>query len=198
MIRLYIYGVIDTSLTQKMKDKGKTINIVEIKGLSKREVQIIASLEFNQKYFFTKEDIKDFFSNKNTLYRGIQKLLAKKRIIKINQKKYYLIPIKARLGVWTEDDYIVVDEICNSGEYYIGGWASANYWRLTDQIPFWIDVFTTNKRGRKRILNKGIIFHQIRKVDKSKYIIKNIQDHEFKILSRKESKKWLKLRQYML
>lgn len=178
----------------KEQNTGKT----KIMGLSQREVEIIAWLEFYQKYFFKSEDIKQFFSNKNTLYRGIQKLLAKKRMIKLNQNKYYLVPIKAKSGAWTEHDFIVIDEICNSGEYYIGGWGAANYWRLTNQIPSWIDVFTTNMRGRKVILNNKLIFHQLRKVNKSKYVIKKIREHEFKILNKRETKKWLKLREYLL
>jgi len=173
-------------------------NIVDIKGLSPREVRIISWLEFYQKYFFKSQDIQQYFSNKNTLYRGIQKLLAKKRIIKINQNKYYLVPIKAKSGAWTEPEFILIDEICNSGEYYIGGWAAANYWHLTDQIPSWVDVFTTNMKSKKVILNTKIIFHQLRRIDKSKYVIKKIKDHEFKMLSKKEAKKWLKLREYML
>jgi predicted transcriptional regulator of viral defense system len=182
----------------KKQCKEKSIKKPLIRGLSQREVEIVASLEFYQKYFFKSEDIKQFFSNKNTLYRGIQKLLAKRRIIKINQNKYYLVPIKAKSGAWTENDFIVIDEICNSGEYYIGGWSAANYWRLTDQIPSWIDVFTTNRKGRKIILNNRIIFHQLRKINKSKYAIKKIKEHEFKILNKRETKKWLKLREYLL
>ena len=179
---------------KKRKKKQTEKSIIEIKGLSSNEVKIIAWLEFYQKYFFTSNDIKHFFSNKSTLYRGIQKLLSKKRIIKLNQKKYYLVPIKAKSGGWAEDDFLIIDEMCNSGEYYIGGWSAANYWRLTDQIPFWYDVFTINKRGRKKILNTGIIFHQIRKIAKSKYAIKKIKKHEFKILNKRETKKWMKYR----
>lgn len=175
--------------------ENKEKSTIEIRGLSSKEVKIIAWLEFYQTYFFTTENIKQFFSSKNTLYRGVQKLLSKKRIIKLNQNKYYLIPIKAKSGGWAEEDFIIIDEICNSGEYYIGGWSAANHWRLTDQIPFWHDVFTTNKRGRKKILNIGIIFHQIRKIEKSKYTIEKIKEHEFKILNKRETKKWMKLRQ---
>jgi len=180
---------------KKTKEKR---NEIQIKGLSQREVQIISWLEFYQKYFFTSKDIKQFFKNKNTLYRSIQKLLSKKRIIKINQNKYYLIPIKAKSGSWVEHDFITIDEICNSGEYYIGGWSAVNYWKLTDQIPSWIDIFTTNKRGKKIILNSMMIFHQIKKIDKSKYIIKKIAGHEFKVLNKRETKKWMKLREYLL
>lgn len=183
---------------KKIKSKqitNKEENMLEIKGLSSKEVKIIAWLEFYQKYFFTSKDIKQFFSSKNALYRGVQKLLSKKRIIKLNQNKYYLVPIKAKSGGWAEEDFMIIDEICNSGEYYIGGWSAANYWRLTDQIPFWHDVFTTNKRGRKKIFNTGIIFHQVRKIDKFKYTIKKIKEHEFKVLNKGATKKWMKLRQ---
>ncbi|MFH1711370.1 MAG: hypothetical protein ABH840_03600 [Nanoarchaeota archaeon] len=182
----------------KKQNKEQIAGKTQIIGLSQREVKIIAWLEFYQKYFFKSENVKQFFSSKNTLYRGIQKLLAKKRIIKLNQNKYYLVPIKAKSGAWTENEFIIIDEICNSGEYYIGGWSAANYWRLTDQIPSWIDVFTTNMKGRKLILNSKIIFHQLRKIDKSKCIINKIKEHEFKILNKKEAKKWLKLREYPL
>src|SRR3989344_1977603 len=133
---------------------------LEIKGLSSREVKIIAWLEFYQKYFFTSKEIENFFSNKTTLYKGIKKLLQKKRIIKINQNKYYLVPMKAKSGIWTEHPFVVIDEMFNSRDYYIGGWTSANYWHVTDQIPSWIDVFTTKKQGRKEILNIKIIFHR--------------------------------------
>ncbi len=170
----------------------------EIEGLSSREVKIIAWLEFYQKYFFTSNEIEFFFSNKMALYKGIKKLLAKKRIIKINQNKYYLIPIKAKSGVWTEPPFIVIDEMLNSKDYYIGNWTAANYWDFTDQIPSWIDVYTTKKHGKKEILNIKIIFHRVRKVSKSKYIIKKIKGHEFKILTKKESKKWMKSKEYLI
>lgn len=179
----------------KKQENAPANKQIQIKGLSEREVKIIAWLEFYQKYFFTSKDIQQFFNNKRSLYKGIQKLLTKKRIIKLNQNKYYLIPIKAKSGGWSEDDYIIIDEVCNSGDYYISGWSAANYWRLTDQIPFWHDVFTTNKRGRKKIFNVGIIFHQVKNIDKSKYDVKKINGHGFKILNKKESKEWMKSRQ---
>ncbi len=170
----------------------------DIKGLSQREVKIIAWLEFYQKYFFSSKDIEQFFSNKTTFYKGIKKLLEKKRIIKLNQNKYYLVPIKAKSGVWSEHPFIVIDEICNSGEYYLGGWTSANYWKLTDQIPAWMDVFTSNKQGKKEVLNIKIIFHRIRKIDKENYIVNKIGGHEFKILNKRESKKWMKSKEYLI
>ena len=171
---------------------------VEIKGLSQKEVKIIAWLEFYQKYFFTSNDIEQFFISKSILYNFIKRLVKKKRIVKINKNKYYLIPIKAKSGAWIPHEFIIVDEICNSEEYYIGGWTAANYWRLTSQVPFTIEAFTINKQGKINVLNTKIYFHRIRKIDKTKYVVRKIADHEFKILNKKESKKWLKLRELMV
>ena len=67
-----------------------------IKGLSKREVEIIANLEFNKRYFFTSGEIDKFSKNKTQRYNIIKNLIKKKRIIKLNKKKYYLVPIKAK------------------------------------------------------------------------------------------------------
>jgi predicted transcriptional regulator of viral defense system len=166
-----------------------------IKGLSEREVKIIAWLEFYKKYFFSSKDIEQFFKGKNTLYRGIQKLLSKKRIIKINQNRYYLVPIKAKSGSWSEHPFVIIDEICNGENYYINGYASANFWHLTDQIPSTYDIYTTNRQGIKIVLNTRIIFHRVRNIDKSKIVIKKIKEHNFTIINKKESKKWLNLRE---
>lgn len=165
-----------------------------IKGLSEREVNIIAWLEFEEKYFFYARDIQHFFKSKQILYSVIKRLMRKKRIIKLNLNKYYLIPIRAKSGSWVESSYILADEICNGKDYFIGGWASANYWRLTDQIPMRTDVYTTRRQGRIKILTSDFIFHRttkerVRKADK-----KMIKGHSFYILNKKETKQWLKSR----
>src|SRR3989344_6265650 len=92
-----------------------------IKSLSQKEVEIIAWLEFYQKYFFTIKDIEHFFRDKSQRYNTIKNLLKKKRIVKLNQEKYYLVPIKARTGGWVEDPFILTDEIFNGKDYFIGG-----------------------------------------------------------------------------
>ena len=166
-----------------------------IKSLSQKEVEIIAWLEFYQKYFFTIKDIEQYFSNKKQRYNTIQRLLKKKRIIKLNQNKYYLVPIKARTGGWAEDSFILADEIFNSKDYFIGGWSAANYWRLTDQIPFWIEVFSTKRQGRKTILNTKFIFKRTTEKRIRKAEIRKVNKHSFLIMNKKEMKKWMKSRE---
>ena len=56
---------------------------------------------------------------------------------------------------------------------------------------------TKNINSKTNILkNRGSSI--IRKVDKDRYITKKINGHEFKILKKGETKKWLKLREYLL
>ena len=47
------------------QDKESVMSKTKIRGLSQREVEIMAWLEFYQKYFFKSKEIKQFFSNKN-------------------------------------------------------------------------------------------------------------------------------------
>lgn len=170
----------------------------KISGLSEKEVTIVAWLEFYQKYYFTIEEINHFFKDKMQRYNTIKSLLRKKRIIKLNKTKYYLVPMKAKGGAWTDEPFIVADEIMNEKDYYIGGWSAANYYRLTDQIPFWIEVYSNKKQGRKKILNIGFIFRRTTKKNIDKATIKNMQGHLFRIMNKKEMKKWMKLRESLV
>jgi predicted transcriptional regulator of viral defense system len=165
-----------------------------VEGLSKKEIGIVSWLEFYKKYFFTTEDIKQFTKNKAQRYNIIKSLLQKKRIIKINRTKYYLVPIKAKSGVWSESGYIIADEICNSKDYFIGGWAAANYWRLTEQIPMRMDVYTTRRQGKFEILNARIVFHRTTKKNINKAVTKKIENHDVNFLNKEDSKEWLKSR----
>ena len=106
----------------------------------------------------------------------------------LNKDRYYLVPIQAQIG-WSEHPFVVADEIFNGEAYYIGGKAAANYWKLVDQIPTVIDVFSTKKQGTKKILGATFKFRRIRKL--SKAVRRKIKEHGFWIASKEASKKWI-------
>jgi predicted transcriptional regulator of viral defense system len=164
----------------------------DINPLSKREVEIIAELEFNQKYYFTRDDIKHHFDSESKLRYTIHRLISKKRIIGINKNKYYLIPIKAKYGHWSDDAFIIADEIFNSKNYYIGGWVAANYWRITEQVPMKIEIYTNKRNGRATILNTTFIFRKTTQKRINNAITKKVGNHTFKIINKKDSREWLK------
>jgi predicted transcriptional regulator of viral defense system len=165
-----------------------------MKGLSDKEIEIIAYLEFDKKYFFTRKDISSFFKSYNQTRHTIHKLIQKERIISLNRNKYYLIPIKAKTGKWCENPFILADEIFNGKNYYIGGWAAANYWNLTEQVPFWIEVYSTKRQGKKIMLSNRFIFRRTSKKRIKTAITKNSNGHNFKIMNIEEMKDWMKLR----
>jgi len=166
-----------------------------MKGLSIKEIEIISSLEFDKNYFFNSDEIEKFSRNKTQRYNIIKNLLKKRRIIKLNKTKYYLIPIKAKSGLWVEHPFIMADEICDSKDYFIGGWSAAHDWRLTDQIPMQIDIFTTRRQGKLKVINTRFVFHRTTKKKIEESIIKNIQKHSFRIQNKRETKKWMKSRE---
>ncbi len=163
-----------------------------IKSLSKKELEIISWLEFYQKYYFKIEDINKFFKNQTQRYNIIKNLIKKKRIVKLNKNKYYLIPIKARNGKWMEHPFVLADEIFDGENYFIGGWSAANYYRLTEQIPFWVEVFTTKRQGRKIILNTKFTFRRTTKKRIMMSIIRKVEKHSFRIMNLEVMKKWMK------
>jgi len=165
-----------------------------MKGLSKKEIELISELEFNKKYYFKREDIAHHFKKRSQLNHTIHKLLQKKRIISLNRNKYYLIPIKAKRGKWADNPFIIADEIFDGKDYFIGGWAAANYWQLTDQIPMKIEVYTTRRQGKYNILNTSFIFRRTTKKRTKSAVIKKIANLCFRIQSKKDTKRWIKSR----
>jgi len=163
-----------------------------MQGLSKKEMEIVSWLEFYKKYFFTSEEVDKFAKNKAQRYNIIKSLAKKNRIVKINKTKYYLIPIKAKSGTWSEPNFILADEVCNGKEYYIGGWAAANYWKITDQIPMQVDVYTTRRQGKTTILNTRIVFHRTTRKRIENAVSGEIEGHAFRILNKEDTKKWIK------
>lgn len=165
-----------------------------MKGISKKEIEIISWLEFNQKYFFSSVDVDSFSDNITQRYNIIKSLIKKGRIVKLNRTKYYLIPIKAKSGSWSEHPYIIVDEMCENKDYFIGGWAAANYWRLTEQIPMQMDVYTTRRQGKVKILNTRIVFHRTTRRRIQTAVRAEIEGHTFNMQSKEVTREWMKSR----
>jgi len=163
-------------------------------GLSEREVRMIADLEFQEKYYFTREDISKHFGSKSKVSYAIHRLKTKKRIVKLNRNKYYLIPIKARSGKWSDHSFIIADEMMSGKDYYIGGWAAAYYWKLTDQVPMKIEIYANKRGGTIKVLTESFIFRKTTERRIKNSVERKIKNHSFKIISKKDSKKWLKSR----
>lgn len=165
-----------------------------MEGLSKKEVEVVSDLEFQQKYYFTFKDIDQHFKSKRQRISTIYSLRKKGRIIKLNRTKYYLVPIKARSGSWADNPLIVADETFNGKEYAVGGWYAAYYWKLSDQVPMQVDVYTTKRQGKIRILGKRFVFHRSTKKKISKAVQIVTENHQVKMLNKDYVRSWLRSR----
>ncbi len=158
------------------------------KSLSEKEISFISRLELKQKYIFTRDEIKNHFTSKNEMNVYLHRLKKKERIIKLNNTKYFLIPVKAVGGKWSEHPYILIDEIMNGKEYCIVGKAAAHYWKLIDQIPVEYEVYNTKKHGKIELFHTRLHFRKRRNIPAG--IKKNIHNHPFIIATKKDSKQW--------
>lgn len=165
-----------------------------MKGISGKEIEIVSFLELNDKFFFTRNNIKHFFRNNNEMNVYIHRLKTKGRIIKLNRTKYYLIPVRAFRGHWSEHPFMIIDELFNGKDYYIGGMAAAHYWGLIEQIPTQIEVYCTKKQGRRKIFNFTIVFKRVRLAGMKGFVRRKIKDQPFFIASKTKVEKWLKSR----
>jgi predicted transcriptional regulator of viral defense system len=165
-----------------------------MKGLSKKEINLISYLELNERFFFTRADIRKFFKNTNEMNVYLHRLKNKKKIIKLNKKKYYLIPVKAYQGHWSEHPFIIVDEIMNGKDYYITGMAAANYWGLVEQLPTQIEVRTTKKQGEEDIFDFKIVFKRTRNIRKDYFAKQKLKGHDFLVAKKEVVEKWLESR----
>ncbi|MFH1916785.1 MAG: hypothetical protein ABIJ21_05965 [Nanoarchaeota archaeon] len=157
-------------------------------------MEIVSPLEFQKKYFFTSDDVDTFAKNKTQRYNIIKNLLKKKRIVKLNRTKYYLVPVMAKSNMWSEDSFILADELFNGEGYFISGWAAANYWKLTDQIPMKIEVSSVKRQGKQRFLTTSFIFRRTSKKKVGRAVTEYINDHPFRIMNKEEMRVWMKKR----
>lgn|SRR3989338_3851804 len=161
------------------------------KSLSEKELKFISKLELRQKYFFTRDDIRDNFTNDNEMNVYLHRLKEKGRIIKLNQSKYFLIPVKAIGSKWSEHPFIIIDEMMGGKDYCIVGKAAAHYWGLIDQIPFEYAVFTPRRHGVVEIFSSRIRFYKRRLKNFPATTSKKVQNHPFIIATKRESEQWI-------
>ncbi len=160
-------------------------------SLSQKELGFISKLELEEKYFFTRDEIRATFTSDNEMNVYLHRLRKKGRIVKLNQSKYFLIPVKAVGSKWSEHPFILVDEIMNGTDYCIVGKAAAHYWKLIDQIPFEIEVYSTKKHGIVEMFRVRLNFKRRRVKNFPKHVERKVHGHRCIIATKKEAHQWI-------
>lgn len=162
--------------------------MIRMNGISGKELGVISYLELEGKRFFSKNDIRRFFGSAGEMAVYIHRLGCKGRIVKIARDRYFLVPIQAYQGRWSEHPYMVIDEMFGGKGYCIGGKSAAHYWDLIEQIPSVIEVFSRTRQGRKEMFGFTIRFRRVRKLPRG--TSRKVKGHQFVIASKREAKRW--------
>lgn len=124
-------------------------------GLQNRLLLTLAEKEIS---VFNFEDAKKILDASNSAVRHVlMNLTKKRRLQRIEQGKYLLIPEKAGTeGYWAEYPWVIVSHLIDT--YYVGFWTAMNFWDMTEQIPCTIFVVTTKRKRSLEYLKQRFEF----------------------------------------
>ena len=107
---------------------------------------------------FTTDDAKDILkTTDSSIWHILNRLVHKKRIQRIERKRYLLIPAKAGIeGYWAESPWVIVSHLIDT--YYVGFWTAMNFWDMTEQIPYTVFVATTKRKRNLEYLKQRFEF----------------------------------------
>ena len=91
------------------------------------------------------------------------RLVRKKRLLRLKRGVYLFAPMKSGpKGLWTENALAIVPRLMNGKNYYVGFWAALNYYGLTEQIPFSVQIVTNSRQRNFEALQTRFEFIQVR------------------------------------
>lgn len=152
-----------------------------LSGLGKTSRVRLSSVLRETKGIVSVEETAKILQIKKIKAAKILSLLAKKGWLSRVQRGLYIpVPLESRTpNVVLKDPWLIVWKLFSPG--YIGGWSSAEYWHLTEQI-FHTTIVMTTKTPRKRRLNfKGIKFQIHTIPDKFLFGLKPVWRNQFKV-----------------
>lgn len=115
------------------------------KSLSKQEYSILSAFAIKNKKAITSQDIKNNFDFSEGKTRIILHRLVKKGWLeRIEKGKYLIIPLEGMEG-WAEHPFVFVPKLVKS--YYISYRTALAYYGLTEQIPLYVFVATTERKS---------------------------------------------------
>ena len=104
--------------------------------------------------------------DKNVLKVILSRLEKKGWIERIEKGKYMVIPLGARKGEYTLNEFVIGSLLVNPSA--IAYWSALNYHGLTEQIPATVFVQTTSRKKKQKLKIFGVRYRIVR-VKKEKF-----------------------------
>ncbi len=136
------------------------------RSLSKREYEIVSELAVRRIHILTVDEASKLLGIKKENLWGIFHRLEKKGWLeRIERGKYMVVPLQAREG-WLEHPFILASSLIE--KYYISYRTALAHYGLTEQLPLYIYIATTERKGRLECRLQNYVFRFIR-LKKSKF-----------------------------
>src|SRR3989344_5071012 len=140
--------------------------MIRNRSLSKMEYKIVSELALKKISIITIDNISKIFKvKKKKLWDIIYRLKKKGWLERIEKGKYMTIPFHAKEG-WLEHPFILVSNLIKN--YYISYRTALSYYGLTEQIPVYIYIATTERKNKLECKLQNYIFRFI-KINKKKF-----------------------------
>lgn len=136
------------------------------KSLSKREYGIISELTLRKiNIIFVDEASKIFKIKKERLWNIFYRLEKKGWLERIEKGKYMIVPFQAKKG-WLEHPFVLASNLIK--KYYISYRTALAHHGLTEQIPVYVYIATTERKGKLEYKLQNYIFKFV-KINKNKF-----------------------------
>jgi len=130
------------------------------RSLSKKEYTIVSELSSRKINIITIEKASKIFKiEKKELWAILHRLEKKGWLERIEKGKYMVVPLHAKEG-WLEHPFILASKLVEN--YYISYRTALAHYGLTEQLPIYVYVATTDRKGKLEHRLQNYIFRFIR------------------------------------
>lgn len=124
-------------------------------------------VELARKQIFTFDEAMQVFDvERESLRVLLSRMEEEGSIERIERGKYLVVPLAARSGLYTLNEFVVGSELVEP--YAIGFWSALSYHGLTEQFPGTVFVQTTSRKKKRNLTIFGV-----------RYLIVKVSDYRF-------------------
>jgi len=130
------------------------------RSLSKKEYEIVSELALRKIGIISIEEASKLFkTKKKKLWDILHRLEKKGWLERIEKGKYMAVPLQAKEG-WLEHPFVLASNLV--GKYYISYRTALAHYGLTEQLPLYVYVATTERKGKTEYGLQNYIFRFVR------------------------------------
>lgn len=132
-----------------------------------------------RKVFTVEEAVKISGIDRNVLKVILSRLEKKGWVERIEKGKYMVIPLGARKGEYTLNEFVIGSLLVNPSA--IAYWSALNYYGLTEQIPTTVFVQTTSRKRKQELEIFGVRYRIVRIKEGKFFGIERVWLEEFQV-----------------